>query len=187
MKETTLYSIKYILFFVLIPFCIGYGIGSIVKNEREKKETKEIHITVDKYYREYTNLGHELNSKTVKLDTVVTANRRQVDSEIADYLLKTYALYETAYNFAREKELLTRDIKAYQKVMSLMNAIYQSQMEAYGCVYNIFSVGMASSIFVIESEQCAAMANDLTKVTCIDVLKIDPTNQQARETLNKLE
>ena len=180
MKETYSYAIKYILFYVVIPFLIGFGIGHIIKAEKEKAEQKSIQLSVGKFNWEYVDLGMDLNSKTVKLDPAVDTDQQQIDHLIADYILKSHTLFEEVYKFSRDKNLLTKDFETYKKCLTLMNSIYDSQLEAYGKVHNIFSVGMASSIFIIECEQTSAMTNEMTSVACEEILKIDPTNQQAR-------
>lgn len=180
-------SIKFIIFCVIIPFLIGFGLGRLVKADLKKQEKQEIKMTLDGYLFKYTDLGLDLNSKTVKLDTTIASNQQTVDNLINEYLLNTHTLYEEIYHYAKDKDLLTKDIKMYTRAYNLLSSIYESQQEAYESMNNILlQASIGSTIFVIESKQSLEMANELTRVTCEDILKIDPENQQVMETLNKL-
>lgn len=175
------------LVLVIIGFSVGYGLGELIKADQRKKEKVEIKMTLDRFTHRYTELTLELNSKTVKLDTAVTANKQTVDNLINEYIIQTHTLYEEIYQFTKNEELLTKDIKTYERAYSLLGNIYKSQQEAYNSMYSIFSkAGIASTIFVIESKQNLEMSNELTMVTCEDILRVDPGNRQAIETLNKL-
>lgn len=175
------------LLLAIIGFLTGWGIGHLIKADQKKQEKMEIQVTVDNFTHRYTDLCLDLNSKSVKMDTLATDYKRNQANLINTFILDSYALYSEIYNYVEEKDLLEKDIKVYEQCYTLMESIKGSQMEAYRKMDFLYSItGPSSSVFVSEAEMSSVMATNLTRKTCEEVLKIDPTNQQAIEILSKL-
>lgn len=171
----------------IVGFMIGWGIGELIHSDQKKQEKREIRVTVDNFTHRYTNLCLDLNSKSVKMDTLETDYKRNQANLINTFILDSYALYSEIYNYVEEKDLLEKDIKVYEQCYTLMESIKGSQMEAYKKMDTLYSItSPSSSVFVSEAEMSSVMATNLTRKTCEEILKIDPSNQQAIETLSKL-
>lgn len=171
----------------IVGFMAGWGIGELINADQKKQEKMEIRVTVDNFTHRYTNLCLDLNSKSVKMDTLETDYKRNQANLINTFILDSYALYSEIYNYVEEKDLLEKDINVYEQCYTLMESIKGSQMEAYRKMDILYSItGPSSSVFVSEAEMSSVMATNLTRKTCEEVLKIDPSNQQAIETLSKL-
>lgn len=180
---------SFIKFFLIsiIGFLAGYGLGELIKADLKKQEKMEIQVTVDNFTHRYTDLCLDLNSKSVKLDTLATDYKRKQSDLINTFILDSYVLYSEIYHYVEEKNLLERDIKKYEQCYTVMESIKGSQMDAYRKMDTIYSItSPSSSVFLSESEMSSEMAKNLTKKTCEDILKIDPNNQKVIETLSRL-
>lgn len=175
------------LLLAIVGFLAGYGLGELIKADKKKQEKMEIQVTVDNFTHRYTDLCLDLNSKSVKLDTLETDYKRNQANLINTFILDSYALYSEIYNYAEEKNLLEKDIKEYEQCFTVMESIKGSQMEAYKKMDILYSItGPSSSVFLSEAEMSSEMEKNLTKKTCEEALKIDPNNQAAIETLSRL-
>lgn len=175
------------LLLAIIGFLAGYGLGELIKADQKKQEKMEIQVTVDNFTHRYTDLCLDLNSKSVKMDTLETDYKRNQANLINTFILDSYALYSEIYNYVEEKNLLEKDIKEYEQCFTVMESIKGSQMEAYKKMDILYSItGPSSSVFLSEAEMSSEMAKNLTKKTCEDILKIDPSNQKAIETLSSI-
>jgi len=171
----------------IVGFMAGWGIGELINSSQKKQEKWEIHVTVDNFTHRYTDLCLDLNSKSVKMDTLETDYKRNQANLINTFILDSYALYSEIYNYAKEKNLLEKDINEYEQCFTLMGSIKGSQMEAYRKMDILYSItGPSTSVFVSEAEMSSEMATNLTRKTCEDILKIDPSNQKAIETLSSI-
>lgn len=175
------------LLLAIVGFLVGYGLGELIKADQKKQKKMEIRVTVDNFTHRYTDLCLDLNSKSVKLDTLATDYKRKQADLINTFILDSYALYSEVYHYAEEKNLLEKDIKEYEQCYTLMESIKGSQIEAYKKMDILYSItGPSSSVFLSEAEMSSEMAKNLTKKTCEDILKIDPNNQEVIETLSRL-
>lgn len=176
-----------IILIAIVSFLAGYGTVKLIKADQKKQEEMEIKVSVSNFTHRYADLCLDLNSKSVKMDTLETDYKRNHANLINTFILDSYALYSEIYNYAEEKDLLEKDIKKFEQCYTLMESIKEAQMEAYKKMDILYSItGPSSSVFVSESEMSSVMATNLTKKTCEDILKIDPSNQKAIETLSKL-
>lgn len=166
MKENVKYAIKTTLFYVVIPFLVGVGGGQLIKHQQKRQETKEIVSILEDFTEQKTNLEMTF----------------QVEGKTDEYLLRTYALYESIYQFTRERNLLADHKEEFQQACDIMNDIYKSQLDVYRGADPLTAVGL-KSIFTQESEQNKTLMDMLTAVTCQEVLEIDPGNQDARRVI----
>ena len=81
------------LLLVIVGFLIGWGIGKLIKADQKKQEKMEIQVTVDNFTHRYTDLCLDLNSKSVKLDTLATDYKRKQANLIDTFILDSYVLY----------------------------------------------------------------------------------------------
>ena len=175
------------LILAIIGFLAGYGLGELIKADQKKQEKMEIQVTVDNFTHRYTDLCLDLNSKSVKMDTLATDYKRKQAELINTFILDSYALYSEVYHYAEEKNLLEKDIKEYEQCFTVMESIKGSQMEVYKKMDILYSItGPSSSVFISEAEMSSEMAKNLTKKTCEELLEIDPNNQKVIETLSRL-
>ncbi len=175
------------LLLAIVGFLAGYGLGKLIKADQKKQEKMEIQVTVDNFTHRYTDLCLDLNSKSVKMDTLETDYKRNQANLINTFILDSYALYSEIYNYVEEKDLLEKDIKEFEQCFTLMESIKGTQMEAYQKMDILYSItSPSSSVFISEAEMSSVMATNLTRKTCEDILKIDPNNQKAIETLSRL-
>lgn len=175
------------LLLAIVGFLAGYGLGELIKAYQKKQEKMEIQVTVDNFTHRYTDLCLDLNSKSVKLDTLATDYKRKQVDLINAFILDSYVLYSEVYHYVEEKNLLERNIKEYEQCFTVMESIKESQMEAYRKMDTIYSItGPSSSVFLSEAEMNNEMVKNLTKKTCEEALKIDPNNQAAIEILSRL-
>lgn len=171
----------------IVGFIVGWYIGELIQADQKKQEKREIQVTVDNFTHRYTDLCLDLNSKSVKMDTLETDYKRNQANLINTFILDSYALYSEIYNYVKEKDLLEKDIKEFEQCYTVMESIKGSQMEAYQKMDILYSItGPSTSVFVSESEMSSEMATNLTRKTCEDILKIDPSNQKAIETLSSI-
>ena len=175
-KNLTL--IKYVVFFILIPFLIGYGAGLILKNtSKSKVQDVTIEKQVDDYKSQFNDIIIEMGEKQ-KTDSS--------DHIINTYILESYYLYEQVYDFTVQENLLKNNQEQFNRAVRLMNSIYKWQMKKNLSRKNILFDGGFSDIAIIESKQNNKLMEDLTLKTCKEVLDIDPDNQQALETIKKI-
>jgi hypothetical protein len=176
-----------IILIAIVSFLAGYGTVELIKVDQKKQEKMETQVTVDNFTHRYADLCLDLNSKSVKMDTLETDYKRNQANLINTFILDSYALYSEIYNYVEEKDLLEKDINEFEQCYTLMESIKGSQMEAYKKMDILYSItGPSSSVFVSESEMNSVMVTNLTRKTCEEVLKIDPNNQKAIETLRSL-
>lgn len=172
---------------LIVCLCIGYIVRIVIKNENAKREEWIIKIALNNYLQRHTDLTLELNSKTVKLDFSNISDKQKVNNLLSEYILNTYALYEELYQFILENELIIKNIEKYEFAYSILYGIYESQTQAYKSIDDILlKSSITPSIFITESKHNLEISEKLTKVVCEDVLKIDPANKDAIETLVKL-
>lgn len=169
MKSDIKYFLKTLLFYAVIPFLVGVGLGKLVKHQQNKQETKEIISILEDFTKQETDLEMTFH----------------VEAKTDEYLLRTYALYESIYQFTRERNLLADHREEFHRACDIMNDIYKSQLSMYRGADPLTAAGL-KSIFTLESEHNKKMMDMLTAVTCQETLEIDPGNLEARKTLNQI-
>jgi hypothetical protein len=175
-KNLTL--IKYVVFFILVPLFIGCGVGWLMNTiTKSKVQDVTIEKQVDDYKSQFNDIIIEMGEKQ-KTDSS--------DHIINTYILKSYYLYEQVYDFTVQEDLLKNNQEQFNRTVRLMNSIYEWQMKKNLSRKNILFDGGFSDIAIIESKQNNKLMEDLTLKTCKEVLDIDPDNQQALETINKI-
>lgn len=155
---------SFIKFFLIsiIGFLVGYGLGELIKADQKKQEKMEIQVAVDNFTHQYTDLCLDLNSKSVKLDTLATDYKRKQANLINAFILDSYVLYSEVYHYAGEKNLLDKDINKYQQCLTVMGSIKESQIDAYSKMDTIYSLtGSAAPIFLEEAEMNSEMVKNL--------------------------
>lgn len=178
-KELSLEIIKAITFYVLIPFCLGYCIGEVVKQRQAKDAAVAVEEQVSEYTSKFVNLILEMDKKQ-------TADSSSTDHLINTYLLKSYDLYEDVFSFTVEENLLDKNPGQFQEALKLMNSISEWQLKQDQRRQNVLTGTGFSVIYLLETEQYKTLVEEFTIKTCQDVLKIDPDNKQALETINKI-
>ena len=166
--------LKTFVFIVLIPILCGWAAGRLVgiaiQNSMEKKEVKEVVQSLDDFSKRAADL---------KKDYDIAATTP------AEYIIKSYALFEMIYEFTMDKRLLYTHQEQFYRSCYLMHDIYDSQQKASQDV-DMFTVADVGSVFVVEMEKYSHLMEALTVVTYEETLKMDPGNQQALDTLNKI-
>ena len=155
---------SFIKFFLIsiIGFLAGWGLGELIKADQKKQEKMEIQVAVDNFTHRYTDLCLDLNSKSVKLDTLATDYKRQQTDLINAFILDSYVLYSEVYHYVEEKNLLEKDIKEYEQCFTVMESIKGLQMEVYKKIDTIYSItGPLSSVFLSEAEMSSEMTKNL--------------------------
>ena len=171
-------AIKFIIFFVLIPFLLGFGIGTIKKMMEEKSKTVVVEKQVNEYYSQFTSIITEMGDEMEKDPSDRTVN---------SYILKSFDLYEDVYAYTVKNDLLYENEEQFKNAYKLMNSIYEWQMNHAEKIRKNFLTGTGmSEIYVLEAEQNKKLTDELTLKACKDVLKVDPDNQQAKETIDRL-
>ena len=67
------------LLLAIVGFLAGYGLGEAIKADQKRQEKREIQVTVDNFTHRYTDLCLDLNSESVKMDTLATTREsRQI-------------------------------------------------------------------------------------------------------------
>ena len=174
----TLEVIKYVVFFILVPLFVGYGVGWLLNTTAESKiQDVTIEKQIDDYKTQFNDIIIEMGEKQ-KTDSS--------DRLINAYILKSYYLYEQVYDFTVQEELLKNNEEQFNRAIKLLNSIYEWQMKKNRSRKNILFDGGFSDIAVIESKQNNKLMEDLTLKVCKEMLDIDPNNQQALETINKI-
>ena len=178
MKENVKYAIKATLFYVMIPFLVGAGLGQFIKYQQKKQETKEIAAVVEGYSTQFTDLTYELECRQ---EADSSASRDQL---INEYLLRTFSLYEQTYRCVVENKLLEKkNQKTFNQAMDLLHDIYRWQLEKEKYRESFLSGMGLSQMYVIEAEQMKRLTDAYTVLTCDEVLEIDPGNQDARRVI----
>ena len=172
-------SIKIIIFCVLIPFLLGFGAGTIKKMMEEKSKTEAAEKQVNEYYSQFTTIINEMGDK---LEEDPASNDRTVNT----YILKTFDLYESVYEYTVRNDLLYNDYDRFQSAYKLMNAIQEWQTDTERNRKNFLTGGGLAEIYVLEAEQNKKLTDELTLKACKDVLKVDPDNKEAQETIDRL-
>ena len=171
-------SIKIIIFCVLIPFLLGFGAGTIKKMMEEKSKTEAAEKQVNEYYSQFTSIITEMGDKMEEDSSDRTVN---------SYILKSFDLYEDVYAYTTKNNLLYENEEQFQNAYKLMSSIYEWQMNHAEKLRKNFLTGSGmAEIYVLEAEQNKMLTDELTLKACKAVLKVDPDNQQAIETLDRL-
>ena len=171
---------KFVILFVFILVCIGLGIGYVGKKNEEKQKNQTYEKQVNDYYSQFTSIITEMGDK---LEEDPASNDRTVNT----YILKTFDLYESVYEYTVKNDLLYNDYDQFQISYKLMSSIYEWQMTyAENKRKNFLTGGGLAEIYVLEAEQNKKLTDELTLKACKDVLKVDPDNEQAQETLDRL-
>ena len=176
MKPKIIKIIRAELLYVIIPLCIGFGLNWIVKRSAESKFQKEVSQELTDFTDRFTNLvtgfGMDKDGGT--------------DQTVNAYILRTFALHQQVYRYTVEKRLLDNDLGLYNQAVDLLKAI-QNWQELQDRTRQDFLSGMGlAQVYVIESENYSSLVDEYSLKTCIDVLKIDPDNKQAQETIKKI-
>ena len=167
-------SIKAVIFLVLIPFCIGLGLGYI----KTKQEDQEVQKQVNEYYSQFTAIITEMGDKM---------EENPDDGTVNIYILKSFDLYEDVYAYTVKNNLLYENEEQFQSAYKLMNSIYEWQMNhAEKLRKNVLTGSGLAEIYVLEAEQKKKLTDELTLKACKDVLKVDPDNKEAKETIGRL-
>lgn len=173
--------IKVILINVFIPFLLGFGTGKIIRVMLDNKEKKQITRTISGYESQFSNIRLELDN--AKADTVKTGG---TDQAVNDVILRTYTLSEQIYKMSVDKRLLHYDKDLFMRNLNLLNSIYDWQQNQERTRVNFISGTGLSSIYVKEAEHISSLTDAYTVDTCEEVLKADPHNKQAMETLERI-
>ena len=177
MNNKNFESIKIIIFCVLIPFCIGFIYGTIAKKQEKKNRDREVQEQVAEYTDQFTTIITEMGDKMEE-----DSNDRTINT----YILKTFDLYEGIYAYTVENNLLYENEEQFQSAYRLMNSIQKWQTDTERNRKNFLTGGGLAEIYVLEAEQNKKLTDELTLKACKDVLKVDPDNRQAQETIDKL-
>jgi hypothetical protein len=173
-------SNKFVILFVFILVCIGLGIGYVGKKKEEKQNVQTYEKQVNDYYSQFTTIINEMGDK---LEEDPASN----DHTVNTYILKTFDLYESVYEYTVRNDLLYNDYDRFQSAYKLMSSIYEWQMtHAERNRKNFLTGAGMAEIYVLEAEQNKKLTDELTLKACKDVLKVDPDNEQAQETLDRL-
>lgn len=153
--------------------------GCFYKSSRSTPVKPEVERYVDGLYDRFED-------QLLKVDDLKADTTRVYESQMSIYILKTYAIHDAAYQYAKQEDLLHKDKEQFNRTATLMQAIYNAQLMEYRTMNPLISGVSLSQLFVIEAEQFKRLVDDLTTDACIDVLKIDPTNQDAKRVLNQI-
>lgn len=171
-------SIKAVIFLVLIPFLLGFGIGTIMKMMEKKSKTEAVEKQVNEYYSQFTAIITEMGDKM---------EENPDDGTVNIYILKSFDLYEDVYAYTVKNNLLYENEEQFQSAYKLMNSIYEWQMNhAEKLRKNVLTGSGLAEIYVLEAEQKKKLTDELTLKACKDVLKVDPDNKEAKETIGRL-
>ena len=169
---------KFVILFVLILVCIGLGIGYVGKKQEKNDQDREAREQVNEYYSQFTSIITEMGDKMEEDSSDRTVN---------SYILKSFDLYEDVYAYTTKNNLLYENEEQFQNAYKLMSSIYEWQMNHAEKLRKNFLTGSGmAEIYVLEAEQNKKLTDELTLKACKDVLKVDPDNEQAQETLNRL-
>ena len=169
---------KFVILFVLILVCIGLGIGYVGKKQEKNDQDREAREQVNEYYSQFTSIITEMGDKMEEDSSDRTVN---------SYILKSFDLYEDVYAYTTKNNLLYENEEQFQNAYKLMSSIYEWQMNHAEKLRKNFLTGSGmAEIYVLEAEQNKMLTDELTLKACKDVLKVDPDNKQAQETLDRL-
>lgn len=169
---------KFVILFVLILVCIGLGIGYVGKKQEKNDQDREAREQVNEYYSQFTSIITEMGDKMEEDSSDRTVN---------SYILKSFDLYEDVYAYTTKNNLLYENEEQFQNAYKLMSSIYEWQMNHAEKLRKNFLTGSGmAEIYVLEAEQNKMLTDELTLKACKAVLKVDPDNQQAIETLDRL-
>lgn len=169
---------KFVILFVFILVCIGLGIGYVGKKQEKNDQDREAREQVNEYYSQFTSIITEMGDKMEEDSSDRTVN---------SYILKSFDLYEDVYAYTTKNNLLYENEEQFQNAYKLMSSIYEWQMNHAEKLRKNFLTGSGmAEIYVLEAEQNKMLTDELTLKACKAVLKVDPDNQQAIETLDRL-
>ena len=169
---------KFVILFVIILVCIGLGIGYVGKKQEKNDQDREAREQVNEYYSQFTSIITEMGDKMEEDSSDRTVN---------SYILKSFDLYEDVYAYTTKNNLLYENEEQFQNAYKLMSSIYEWQMNHAEKLRKNFLTGSGmAEIYVLEAEQNKMLTDELTLKACKAVLKVDPDNQQAIETLDRL-
>ena len=169
---------KFVILFVFILVCIGLGIGYVGKKQEKNDQDQEAREQVNEYYSQFTSIITEMGDKMEEDSSDRTVN---------SYILKSFDLYEDVYAYTTKNNLLYENEEQFQNAYKLMSSIYEWQMNHAEKLRKNFLTGSGmAEIYVLEAEQNKMLTDELTLKACKAVLKVDPDNQQAIETLDRL-
>lgn len=167
--------LKMFVFSILIPILAGWTsgrvIGITIQKNIEKKEVKEIVQSLDEFSKRADVLKKEYDL---------------AGADPAEYIIKSHTLFEMIYELTLDKRLLHTHREQFHRSCNLLHDIYQNQMEIIHTSNNALAIAGLTTITVLEMEKYSHLMEALTVVTCEETLKIDPGNQQAMDTLNKI-
>jgi len=169
-----------ILYYVVIPILAALlltGAGYLIKVKQEKDRIRtEFTGSLDRYEEILSGLNQELHTGEVSTD----------EKEVNIYILKSYALFEEIYDQTKQQRILMLDSDLFQRAAGLMSDILMSQLELEKSRKNFISGMGLSQIYVIEAQKNKLFTDCLVSEACAEVLKIDPSNPEAKEALDQL-
>ena len=171
-------TFKTILIYVILPALIGFAGAAGMYAYADYEEKTEISEKLTDYTERFVNLITDLEMKQ-KADTTG-------DRILNTYILRTFGLHQEVYRYTVEKRLLDKDDALFQTSLQVMKAIHNWQMTTEKSRQNLLSGMGLSELYVIEMEEQKTLIDDYTVQTCKEVLKIDPANKQAEETLRNV-
>lgn len=178
MNSKTKNVIKVIGLMVILPFCVGLGLGYIKDKQEKKHLDHEVQKQVKEYYLQFTTIITEMGNKMEE-----DPNDRIINT----YILKSFDLYEDIYTYTVKNNILYENEEQFKDAYKLMNSIYEWQMNHAEKLRKNFLTGSGiSEIYVIEAEQNKKLTDELTLKACKDVLKVDKNNKEAIETIDRL-
>lgn len=170
-------TLKTILIYVVIPIALSLAavqVMWVVKTNQEKKEVKE----------KLSDFSERLDLLTGHFDWKAEQDSTKRDRLINEYVLRTYGLHQEVYRYTVEKRILDLDDDLYRDATQVMESIYNWQRLTESTRQNFLSGMGLADIYVIETSEYASLTDELTIKACKEVLKINPGNKQAEETLN---
>ena len=165
--------VETILFIILCisAWFAGRAVGDAISKKAENMQAQEIIHELDSYAQTAANFREGF------AEGQVTPQQ---------YILTTYSLYEEIYRYILDKDLLTDYPDQFNRGCKILEGIYQNQMEVFNNSNNVLAVAGLTTVLVLEMEKYNHLMNILTVKTCEEVLKIDPGNQQALDTIKKV-
>ena len=173
--KKTLEIIVTILFGVIIPFFIGLGVRTYYDNKLSEQKYSDVSDILNKNKDRFTDCIIDMAK--------VNPAEPSYDSRLNENLCKSYVIWQDTYNLIREKQLLYKDSSMFSEANQLLTSIYNWQLEKEKTRVNVLSGSGVTSIFTIEADLEHQLATDMTILACTEVLKIDPDNEDAKNTL----
>lgn len=171
-KRKILYYVAAVLGALLIA-----GAGYFIKVNQEKEQIRtEFTGSLDSYEERLSGLNQELNA----------GDHIDPDKEVNTYILKSYALFEEIYENTQRQKILTLDGELFRRAAGLMGDILTSQLELEKSRKSYISGMGLAPIYVIEAQKNKEFTDLIVSGACVEVLKIDPTNPNAKEAFDRL-